>query len=304
MNKERIVSVATVSQHGLRQHFDHRPGILLEKTIARMNLINAGRLDVVCLPECFAGHQPQAVPGPITEAVCAWAKGHVCYVVMPLIAAIDGQVTNSAFLVDRTGQICGRYDKVHLTEIELQRGIRPGEPDPPVFRTDFGTIGIEICFDVNWQEGWARLKEKGADIVFWPSAYPGARLLSAFAWMHEYYTVSATMARASVIYDISGEPLAHSSPRVPYALAILCLGKRVFEEDWQEGRAAQLEQRFGSRIGIRRYADEDWFTLESHDPDLRVADIMREFGLVPRRQLLERSARAVDAARAAGGARG
>ena len=38
-------------------------------------------------------------------------------------------------------------------------GITPGAIVPPVFKTDFGLIGIQICFDAHWPEQWRSLKE-------------------------------------------------------------------------------------------------------------------------------------------------
>ena len=72
----------------------------------------------------------------------------------------------------------GRFDKMHPTEKELAQGIHPGNIDPPVFPTDFGTIGVQICLDVNWWDNWARLKQKGAKILFFPAAYPAAEQLA------------------------------------------------------------------------------------------------------------------------------
>ena len=79
--------------------------------------------------------------------------------------------SNTAVVYDRQGQELGQYHKIHPTEGELNGGIWPGPIDPPVFEADFGKFGIQICFDVNWWEGWERLKQKGAQIVFWPSAF-------------------------------------------------------------------------------------------------------------------------------------
>ena len=76
----------------------------------------------------------------------------------------------------------------------------PGALDPPVFQADFGTIGIQICFDVNWSSTWAKLKQKGAEILFWPSAFAAPRHLSALAWQNQFYVASATLNGASRIF--------------------------------------------------------------------------------------------------------
>jgi len=70
-------------------------------------------------------------------------------------------------VVFRQGRIAGQYNKIHPTENEIKEGTHPGDTELRVFETDFGTIGIQICFDVNWQEQWRRLKDD-------PSLIPNA----------------------------------------------------------------------------------------------------------------------------------
>jgi beta-ureidopropionase len=288
MAKERFVSVVAVSQEGIRDKAESDPRALWSETMERLDLAATERPDIVCLPECAPGGEPQCVPGPASEEISAWAARQSCYVVLPLLVRDGESLTNSALLIGRDGRIQERYDKIHLTESALRALQRPGQPDPPVFRTDFGLIGVQICFDVNWHEPWRRLEEKGAEIVFWPSAYPAARQLSALAWMNEYYVVSATMTRTSRIYDITGETLAASGVFHEWARARLCMGKRLFELDYQIGVSREIEARYGERVRVRWYSEEDWFTLESCDPELAVDEIVREYRLVPKRAYHER----------------
>lgn len=60
---------------------------------------------------------------------------------------------------------------------EMGKGITPGPLIMPAFHTDFGIIGIQICHDIQWSEGWTQLREKGVEIVFWPSAFAGGKEL-------------------------------------------------------------------------------------------------------------------------------
>ncbi len=293
--KDRAVQVATVTQ-------DYREAdsadALAEETIERLEQAACRRPDIVCLPETFSGDKAEPVPGPMTERLSQWARDRSCYLICSIATQVGDRKFNSAVLLDRGGEIVGRYDKIHPTEGELKNGVCPGDPDPPVFRTDFGTIGIQICFDVNWREVWAKLKDKGAEIVFWPSAYPAHRHLSALAWQNECYVVSATKTRPSRIYDISGEVLAQSGMFQPWADAQLHLGKRLFEIDYNVGPMRKLEQKYGRRVLIQWYHDEDRFTLASLDPELSVEDLMAEFGILPLRPYQARCEQAIAKARA------
>ena len=166
-----------------------------------------------------------------------------------------------------------------------------------MFRTDFGVIGIQICFDVNWHEQWRRLKEKGAEIIFFPSAYPAARQLSAHAWLNQCFVVSATKGRAASIYDITGERIASTGKYRQWAGAVLPLGKRLFEIDFHVGKMRRMEAKYGSRIQVNWYHDDDLFTLASLDPDLTMEDLIQEFGLTPHTAYLQRAQGVQDAAR-------
>ncbi|MCI0420207.1 MAG: carbon-nitrogen hydrolase family protein, partial [Acidobacteria bacterium] len=272
-----IVRVVTVSQAEL-QRKSNDP---LNETMTRLNQAASFQPDIACLPELFANRPPEPVPGPVTARLAAWAREHSAYLVFGLKTRMSGGVYNSAILIDRKGQIIGQYNKIHPTEGELQDGTRPGDVEPLVFETDFGTIGVQICFDVNWWDVWKRLKQKGAKIIFFPSAYPAARQLSALALMNQYYVVSSTMRGSSGIYDISGEVVASSGQYQQWAGAALPLGKRLFETDYHVDKVREIQQKYGSKVAVTWFHDDSWFTLASLDPDLTVEDVISEFGLTP-----------------------
>ena len=291
--KDRAVQVATVTQDYLRELPREE---MVNATLGRLEAAACRRPDIVCLPEAFTGNEPEPVPGPMTQRLSEWAKAKSAYVICPITAQEGDGAFNSAILLDRHGEIVGRYNKMHPTEGELGRGVRPGA-DAPVFQTDFGTIGMQICFDVNWRDVWASLKQRGAEIIFWPSAYPAHRMLSALAWMNEVYVVSSTMTRASRIYDITGEVMSQSGMFQPWAQATLHLGKRLFEIDYHTDTIRKVEQRYGRRVLIQWYHDEDWFTLTSVDPELSTDSIIGEFEMVPLQPYHARCERAIEEAR-------
>jgi beta-ureidopropionase len=294
IGRNPIVRVVTVSQAELRGGNDD----LLEDTMARLQQASAFRPDIACLPELFSRRPPESVPGPVTERLSAWAREHSSYVVFGLKTIAGGKVYNSALLVDRKGQIVGQFNKMHPTENELAEGTIPGDREPSVFETDFGTIGIQICFDINWWDNWKRLKQKGAKIVFFPSAYPAARQLSALALMTQTYVVSSAIRSTSQIYDITGQVLASSGHHQPWAAAALPIGKRLFEIDFHSDKARAIQKKYGSKVELVFLHDDDWFSLASLDPDVATEDIIAEFGLTPLDDYRVRAGKAVEKARA------
>ena len=180
----------------------------------------------------------------------------------------------------------------------LKKGFIPGGTDPPVFETDFGTIGVQICFDVNWWDNWTRLKQKGAKIVFFPAAYPAAKQLSALALMNQFFIVSSTQSRLSRIYDITGDELAVSGRFEPYAAAAIPIGKTLFEIDFHTSESCARSRRsMGRKWKCVWHHEDDWFTLASLDPDLTMQDLIAEFGLTPLEDYRVRAKQAVDSAR-------
>jgi predicted amidohydrolase len=134
--------------------------------------------DIVCLPEFSAApvtdskFQAESLPGPATEAFAALAAKHKMYIIVPLLEKTAGEKHyNTAVLLDRSGKIAGKYRKTHLCLPLYAEGemTLPGE-DIPVFKTDFGTIGISTCMDIHYPELYTTLALRGAEIIFWPSA--------------------------------------------------------------------------------------------------------------------------------------
>lgn len=291
--RNKIVRVVTVSQAGL----DRSAPSLLESTLERLEQAASFRPDIAVLPEVFLPGPAEAVPGPITERLAEWAQRHSSYLIFGLKTTSGGKTHNSAVLLDRQGRIIGQYNKIYPTEQELREGISPGEAEPPVFETDFGRIAIQICFDVNWWDTWKRLKQRGAEIIFFPAAYPAARQLAALALANEVYIVSSTRSRRSRIYDITGEVLAVTGEYQQWAGASLPLGKRLFEIDFHVRKARELQKKYGSKIELKWRHEDDWFTLASLDPELTVDDLIREFGLTPLSAYRARAGEAVRKAR-------
>ena len=131
-------------------------------------------LDLAILPETTLTHTSgtaleRAVPleGPVQDHFSALARKHHIYLLLALdLQERDDQGTfasNAAVLFDRQGKVAGIYRKVHPVAntgtSELERGIRPGR-SYPVFDCDFGKLGVQICWDIQFPEGWKALGDQ------------------------------------------------------------------------------------------------------------------------------------------------
>ncbi len=77
---------------------------------------------------------------------------------------------NTAVIVSDTGEIIGKYRKVHLVKDFETQWFYSGR-DFPVFNTPFGRVGILICWDCAFPEAARILALKGAEIIAVPAAW-------------------------------------------------------------------------------------------------------------------------------------
>jgi predicted amidohydrolase len=95
------------------------------------------------------------------------AKQRSTYIVAGIYEREGHTVYNTAVLIDREGRIAGKYRKVYLPIEEIEGGLTAGG-DFPVFRTDFGTIGLMICYDVFFPDPARALARQGAEVLLMP----------------------------------------------------------------------------------------------------------------------------------------
>ncbi|HEX9429587.1 MAG TPA: carbon-nitrogen hydrolase family protein [Candidatus Bathyarchaeia archaeon] len=123
-------------------------------------------------------HLAESIPGPSTRKVETLAREHGVHVVfgMPEESEVKGVIHNTAVFVGPKGLI-GRYRKIHLpthSVFEERRYYRPGQ-EASVFKTDIGTIGLNICYDLYFPELTRLQALQGAELVVCISASPGLR---------------------------------------------------------------------------------------------------------------------------------
>ena len=264
------------------------------------HLDTAGRLgvDIACLPEEFAGAKAEAIPGPTIKAVAALATKYHMYVICPLCEqADDGRQYNTAVLLDRAGEVQGRYRKVFPFWGEH---LNPSRDGVPVFDTDFGRIAILTCFDANYDELWQEAERKGAEIVFWPSAYGGGLPLNGYAMIHNFYVVA--VGRGNMI-DILGKTIeAVEKPRPQQFIATLDLDRTLVHTDFNRDKVAKLLREHKDEASQEQLLDmEGWFLLRSLKPGVRVRDLCRQYQIETLREYRHRSRTQINDARAKNG---
>jgi len=155
---------------------DSTPEKNLELFAAQVDAAGKLGLDIVCLSEAITqigtGRTPadlaQPIPGPVSERLGAAARKNRLWLVAGITEREGPRVYNTAVLLDRDGRLAGKYRKVHLPREEWRQGITPGR-EYPVFKTEFGTIAIQICYDWFFPEAEEIFALQGAEILFAPT---------------------------------------------------------------------------------------------------------------------------------------
>ena len=91
----------------------------------------------------------------------------------------DGRLVNRGFVIDSAGEIRGRYDKIHLFDVDLPTGeswresaiYQRGDTAVLVKGTPIGSLGMTICYDLRFPALFAGLAEAGADVISVPAAF-------------------------------------------------------------------------------------------------------------------------------------
>ena len=183
----------------------------------------AAGTQVMCFQELFYGPYfcqvqdtefyayAEAVPdGPATKRFQELAAKHEMVLVLPMYEREKaGFLYNTAAVIDADGSYLGKYRKTHIPQVKgfwEKFYFRPGNLGYPVFETAIGTVGVYICYDRHFPEGWRALGLAGAEIVFNPSAT--SRGLSAYLWQLEQTSAAAAnMYFVGAINRVGIEPL-------------------------------------------------------------------------------------------------
>jgi len=157
-------------------------------------------VQMLCLQEIFngpyfcPGQSPrwydaaEEVPGPTTKLFQEIAKKHGMVIVVPVYEREQaGVYYNTAAVIDADGKYLGKYRKNHIPQVNPgffeKFFFKPGNLGYPVFQTQFGKVGVYICYDRHFPEGARLLGLNGAEIVFNPSATVAG--LSQYLWKLE-----------------------------------------------------------------------------------------------------------------------
>lgn len=150
--------------------------------------IKAENPDFVILPEMFCcPYQTENFPvyaekegGPSWQAMSDYARKYHIYLIAGSMPEADdvGKVYNTSYIFDRDGKQIGKHRKAHLFDINVKNGQHFKESDTltsgdhaTVFDTEFGKMGVMICYDIRFPEFARTMVLDGARMIFVPAAF-------------------------------------------------------------------------------------------------------------------------------------
>jgi N-carbamoylputrescine amidase len=181
----------------------------VEKAVSYATIAIEKGAQIICFQELFTTHWfpremhkrhfdlAESMGGPSIQTMRRLAIDQDVVLICPFFeAGEEKQYYNSAIVIDAGGEVLGSYRKVHVPQIPLWEErfyFAPGNLGFPVFKTKFGVIGIQICWDNFFPEGSRVLSLRGAQIIFSPTA-------AAFASQKRWETVITGNAITNGVY--------------------------------------------------------------------------------------------------------
>ncbi|MDD3237204.1 MAG: hypothetical protein PHV37_03825 [Candidatus Gastranaerophilales bacterium] len=153
---------------------------------------------------------------PTLEYFSKLAQQYKTYIVCGSIIIKENQnFYNTSFLIDRSGKIIAKYRKINLfdsfggTEHEV---ISRGE-DIVVVNTDFGKLGLAICFDIRYPQHFLKLLQKGAEIIALPAAWGMPNELEK-EWRNDWILLNKSRSFDSFAYLVSADISGRINPEI------------------------------------------------------------------------------------------
>lgn len=161
----------------------------------------------------------------VLAAVRAAAAEHRLWVHLGSLAVLgdDGRLANRAFVIDDSGAIRARYDKLHLFDVDLPSGeswresasYAPGE-GAVVVESPVGALGLSICYDLRFADLYRALSDAGATVLAIPAAF--TRPTGAAHW---HILMRARAIEAACYVVAAAQTGTHADGRATYGHSLV-----------------------------------------------------------------------------------
>ena len=255
----------------------------MERTLLKIEDAAIKGAQIVCLQELYRTryfpqfenykvHQlAESIPGESTKALSSLAKKKRIVIIAPIYEKNqNGELYNSAVIIDHNGKILGAYRKSHIPYDPFfyeKNYFAPSEPNYQVFKTAYAQISVLICYD-QWFPEAARINAlKGAEIIFYPTAigYIEDQNVQDDDWHDAWKTIQRAHAIANGIHVAAVNRVGTEGKLKFWGGSFICdsFGKVVAEASTskEEVLLATVDLSKNKRI------QEGWGFLSNRRPD-------------------------------------
>lgn len=220
------------------------------------------KTDVILLPEGITvvgtgksyAEVAEPIPGPTTKTLGELARRRNTYIAAGIYERDGAAIYNTSVLIDRKGALAGKYRKVYLPREEIEAGITAGG-EYPVFDTDFGKVGMMICWDVHYVDPARALALQGADLILLPIWGGNTTLTRARAIENSVFVALSGYDIETAIIDRKGETMATAAVPDSVVTATLDLAKR-YEWEWLGDMRGRFMKEVRLDVPVRRPDNE------------------------------------------------
>lgn len=160
----------------------------LDKAVTYIAKAKRAGADLVLLPEIYmaattpgCGMLPveaaEPLDGPFVAGLAEAAREHGIYVVCGMFETHPedkGRAYNTTVVLNKGGELIHKYRKTHLYDAfsyQESATVIAGDDPYQVFETEFGKIGLMVCYEVRFPEIARQFRLQGADILLMPSGW-------------------------------------------------------------------------------------------------------------------------------------
>ena len=191
----------------------------------------------------------ESIPGPTTATLGEFARKRGTWVVAGIMERDGATVYNTSVLINRQGAVAGKYRKVYLPQAEVDGGLTPGS-EYPVFDTDFGKVGMMICYDAQFADPARYLAMRGAELILMP-IWGGPELLTrGRALENQVFIATSGYDYPASVVDPEGAVIASSDVDGTAVSTVIDLNRR-----YSLRATGNLKTRYRREVRLDRPAD-------------------------------------------------
>lgn len=190
----------------------------------------------------------ETIPGPTTATLSSLAKAKNAWIAAGIYEREGTTFYNTAVLIDRKGNVAGKYRKVYLPREEVEGGLTPGN-DYPVFETDFGKVGLMICWDLQYADPARALALRGAEMILVPIWGGNETLGKARAIENRVFIASSGYDYPTYVMDPDGEILSIARENGTLATATIDLN-RNYADKWLGDMRGRLRKELRTDVRV------------------------------------------------------